>query len=287
MNGLPLTLIGFALGGLTGAFAAWLYARRVVRRMRAAERRARRAERLAEIGAMTGGLAHEIRNPLSTIGLNAQLLAEGLADADTPDEQRERLLRRVSTLRREIERLRDILESFLRFAGEVRIEKREADLNDLVEELADFYLAQAESQGVRLRIDLAKGPIQAPVDVAQLKQAALNLMINATQAMAGGEGDGDRGRELILKTERARDVEGEAARVHVIDTGPGMSDEAISRIFTPYFTTKGGGSGLGLPISRRIVEEHGGRLDVHSELGRGTDFVITLPLDDQAPPEGG
>jgi len=278
VNAWALALMGFALGGLAGALAAWIYARRGMRRTRIAERRARRAERLAEIGAMTGGLAHEIRNPLSTISLNAQLLSEGLADAEMPGEERERLTRRMGALRREVERLRDILESFLRFAGEVRIEKRDADLNEVVEELADFYLAQAESQGVRLRVDLAAAPIVAPIDVSQLKQAALNLMINATQAMTGPDGTDGRSKELILKTERARDVEGEAARLHVIDTGPGMSPETVAKIFTPYFTTKGGGSGLGLSISRRIVEEHGGRLEVHTEPGQGTDFVITLPL---------
>jgi len=278
VNAWALALMGFALGGLAGALAAWIYARRGMRRTRIAERRARRAERLAEIGAMTGGLAHEIRNPLSTISLNAQLLSEGLADAEMPGEERERLTRRMGALRREVERLRDILESFLRFAGEVRIEKRDADLNEVVEELADFYLAQAESQGVRLRVDLAAAPIVAPIDVSQLKQAALNLMINATQAMTGPDVTDGRSKELILKTERARDVEGEAARLHVIDTGPGMSPETVAKIFTPYFTTKGGGSGLGLSISRRIVEEHGGRLEVHTEPGQGTDFVITLPL---------
>lgn len=279
-------LLGLVGGVLFTAAAAWLVLRRQVRLVRRAERRARAAERMAEIGAMTGGLAHEIKNPLSTIGLNAQLLAESVADLPIPDETRSRLLVRVNALRREIERLRDILSDFLAFAGKVHLEAAPADVNQLVGELVDFYLPEAERQGVLLRQDLWREPLVAPVDAKLIKQALLNLVLNATQALLSrgraGAPPASGQKEIILRTELAREPEnGPVARIHVIDTGPGIDPETLSQIFTPYFTTKSGGSGLGLPTARRLVEEHGGRIDVHSEPGKGSDFVITLPLDGQ------
>jgi len=273
-------LLGAALALAAGLPLWWLFVRRLVRRERLAERRALDAERLAEIGAMTSGLAHEIKNPLSTIGLNAQLLSESIADAGLEQHERDRLLRRVGALRREAERLRDILETFLDFAGEIHLEPRPVNLNDLVDELADFFLPQAQQAGVRLRVDPAPSPVERAVDVTQLKQALLNLMINATQAMESTrdrrEAEGQPS-ELILRVERGRDHTGPVDRIHVIDTGPGIPPEQVEKIFRPYFSTRSSGTGLGLAISRRIVEEHAGRLEVRSEVGRGTDFSITLP----------
>ncbi len=236
---------------------------------------------------MTGGLAHEIKNPLSTVGLNAQLLSEGIEELDIPAEEKGRLARRVQSLRREVERLRGILTDFLQFAGELRLERRPADLNLAVEELVDFFLPQAEKAGVRLRSDLAPGPLVADVDIAHLKQALLNLMINAVQAMAADGLNSQSARELIVKTAVVPEVDKRrAAQIHVIDTGPGIPAETLAKIFQPYFTTKGGGTGLGLPTARRLVEAHEGRLEVHSEPGRGTDFFITLPLDARPPRAG-
>ncbi|HRJ49233.1 MAG TPA: ATP-binding protein, partial [Phycisphaerales bacterium] len=252
-----------------------------IRRVRAAERRAREAENLAHLGAMTSGLAHEIKNPLSTIGMNAQLLAEGIDEAGLPEDARGRLARRAGSLRREVDRLRGILTDFLQFAGELRLTTTPADLNDVVGELADFFLPQAEHHGVRLRVETGAEPVRALVDVPLIKQAALNLMLNAVQAMAGGEAQGQGKRsagDLILRCERGRDPEAAAVvRLHVIDTGPGIPPDIYSRVFQPYFTTKSGGTGLGLPTTRRLVEAHGGRLDVYTQPGKGTDFTIVLP----------
>lgn len=231
---------------------------------------------MAELGAMTRGLAHEIKNPLSTIGLNVQLLTEGIEDLGLGEEDRGPLVRRLGSLGREAERLRGILTDFLEYAGELRVEPRRADLNATVDELIDFFLPQAESQGVRVRSDLAGGELLAWIDPAHIKQAVLNLMLNAVQAMAK-QPEGVA-RELILRT-GARTVEDgeDIAVLHVIDTGPGIPTEVMERVFDPYFTTKSGGSGLGLPAARRIIEAHGGALEVHSEPGRGTDFVVSLP----------
>lgn len=257
--------------------------RRRIKRLRESEARARRTERLAEIGAMTRGLAHEIKNPLSTIGLNAQLLEESIDELAAVDEdERARLVRRVAALRREAERLGEILGDFLSFAGEVRLSTARIDLNGVVDELVDFFAPQAQHFRVRLRVELGDGPMLADLDANHLKQALLNLFLNATQAMAAGRDPDDRTEagELMIRTGPGELPEGgHAWAVHVIDTGPGMDDDLLGQIFTPYFTTKGGGTGLGLPTTKRLIEEHGGAVTVYSEPGRGTEFVVLVPRD--------
>lgn len=286
-------LLGFGLGVVLTLTIAVLLLRRHLSRVRAAERRARAAERMAEIGAMTGGLAHEIKNPLSTIGLNAQLLIEGLEDAQIPADDRSRLLNRTRALQRETERLRGILSDFLEFAGQIHLERRRTDINALVTELCDFFQPEAERQGVKLRVETSREPLAADIDPRLVKQAVLNLMINATQAMsamceATAAGAPRPECDLILRTRSSREPDGtRTVTVHVIDTGPGIAPETLERIFKPYFTTKSGGSGLGLPTSRRLIEEHGGRIHVHSELGRGSDFSVVLPVERPGPVVGG
>lgn len=284
-------IIALAFGLLLGASAAAVLLRRQNLRIRRAEKRARSAERMAEIGAMTSGLAHEIKNPLSTIGLNAQLLAESIQESPLPSEEKRPLINRVGTLRRETERLAGILTDFLEFAGQIRLDCRTADVNALIGELTDFYLPEAERTGVRLRTDLAPGELRATLDAQRVKQCLLNLMLNAVQAMSpasaqtqGGQGGrgsvpvGSRG-ELILKTARRVEDGRSVVDIHVIDTGPGISPEVKARIFDPYFTTKAGGSGLGLPTARRLIEAHTGRIELFSEPGKGSDFLIVLPVD--------
>lgn len=258
--------------------------RRAERRAREAERRARQSERLAELGSMTSGLAHEIKNPLSTLGLNAQLLAEDIAESALPDDERDRIVRRLGVLGRESERLRNILADFLRYAGRMKLDAQTQDVGRIVEELADFLAPQCQQSGVLLRTDLPPEPVIAPVDANLLKQALLNLMLNAIQAMcppdrpgaqtAGDAAPVERRGELILRVER----DAHEARIHVIDTGPGIAEDKLEEIFRPYVSSKPGGTGLGLPTSRRIVEEHGGRLVAHSVVGRGSDFVVHLPI---------
>lgn len=227
---------------------------------------------------MTGGLAHEIKNPLSTIGLNAQLLAEGINDLDVPPEDKERLTRRNSALRREVERLRTILTDFLEYAGELRLDALPADVNPLVDELADFFSPQAQKQQVRLRVDLAPGPLVARIDASHIKQAILNLLLNAIQAMGAPDPANGKPRELILRTSRSIEPDkSRTIRIHVIDTGPGMDAQTQEKIFRPYFTTKSGGTGLGLPTTRRIIDAHHGRITVNSTVGQGTEFILSLP----------
>jgi signal transduction histidine kinase len=170
-------------------------------------------------------------------------------------------------VQKEASRLRDILDDVLRFAGKMELDRRPVDLNRMLEDMVDFFHPQAQAQRVQLRFQPAGGELAAPVDERMLKQALLNLMINAVHAMP-------QGGELILS---ARRDDGRAV-LDVIDTGRGMDPEVLSRIFDAYYSTKKGGHGLGLAISKRIVEEHGGSITAVSEVGKGTDFRIELPI---------
>src|SRR5687768_9594379 len=195
---------GFLFGSLlmllfAAAASMWFYRRAVV-----LERRAVQAERLAEIGSLTGGLAHEIKNPLSTVQLNLQLLREDL----TPENPAySRLVSRLDTVHRETSRLREILDDFLRYAGRIELDRRPTELNQLLEELCDFFMPQAQLQRVQLRLRRNPEPLVAQVDPKLIKQAVLNLLINGLQAI------GEAGGELIM----AVGVQGKNAVIDVID----------------------------------------------------------------------
>jgi signal transduction histidine kinase len=275
--------ISVASGVLLGALFTAAWQRRQTRRLRAAELRAQNAERLAEIGSMTAGLAHEIKNPLSTLSLNAQLLSENVDEIEHDLHLKPRLQNRVAALRRETDRLRGILQDFLDYAGNLRLERITTNLASLCQDLGEFLSPQAEHQGVRLRVDTPDPKIVAPVDQRLLKQAILNLMLNAIQAIASGRGPAQRGEtrgEVIVRLSLASapGAKVSVARISVIDTGPGISAENLHRIFQPYFTTKAGGTGLGLPTAKRYILAHQGTLTVTSEPGKGTAFTIDLPL---------
>ena len=243
---------------LTGAVLVYAY-----RRYEDLQRRARRSERLAELGTLTGGLAHEIKNPLSTVQLNLQLLREDIPN----DPSSARLLNRLTTVQKETGRLREILDDFLRYAGKMELQKKPTDVNELLEELVDFFSPQAQVQHVRLRVRRSEEPLVVPVDERMVKQAVLNLMINALQAMP------EAGGEIILSARR----DGRSVLVEVTDTGRGIAPDALAHVFDAYYSTKKGGIGLGLAISKRIAEEHGGRITASSEVGKGSVFAIELP----------
>lgn len=255
--------LGLAVSLLV-AGAAGVYA---YKRLILLERRTRQAERLAELGTLTGGLAHEIKNPLSTVQLNLQLLQE---DLDPKNPGYARIINRLNTVRNETSRLRDILDDFLRYAGRLELDRKPVELNSVLDELVDFFTPQAQSQRVQLRLKKSAEPIVAMVDPKLVKQALLNLMINACQAMQPTGGG-----ELIITTAQK---DGQAC-IDVIDTGPGIPSDAVNKIFQAYYSTKRGGTGLGLPMAKRIADEHGGTLSVKSEPGKGSDFTLSLPLN--------
>jgi two-component system, NtrC family, sensor histidine kinase HydH len=239
---------------------------RKARRARRESERNARLKQLAEMGKLAAGLAHEIKNPLSTLTMNLQLLREDLAEL--PGAERSR--NRVSTLLKETERLRETLERFLRFTGRMELHLAPLPLNTLVQDMVDFLLPQAQAMRVRIHTALAVDDPRCMVDEKLMKQALLNLLLNALQAMPDG---GD----LIIRTHIAR----EHALIDVSDTGVGIPAENLTHIFDAYFTTKKGGTGLGLPTTRRIIEEHRGHITVTSDLTpphRGTNFRVEVPL---------
>ncbi len=230
-----------------------------------------RLNQLADMGKLAAGLAHELKNPLSTLKLNLQLMEEDLATLPGA----ERSLLRLATLKKEADRLRYTLDDFLKFAGRIELRLETVPLNGLVEELIDFLLPQAQAHNVRVLTALAPENPLCPLDVNLFKQALLNLLLNAIQAMpAGQDGKAGAGGELLVRTL----VSKETAILYVSDTGMGIPAENLPRIFDAYFTTKKGGTGLGLPTTRRIIEEHHGHISVQSEPGKGTSFRVELPL---------
>jgi two-component system, NtrC family, sensor histidine kinase HydH len=224
-----------------------------------------RGTRLAYLGALAGGLAHEIKNPLSTIALNLALLREDWQVS--PNAREARALRKLELLEREVRRLETIVEDFLSFARGEDYRFELLDLNEVVTEVLDFTEAESRTGGVRVHADLDRALPRLSIDRDHLKQAVLNLLSNARQAMPGGG-------ELLVKTR----TEGPSAILEITDTGTGMSPEVQQHCFDLFFSTRRGGTGYGLSVTKRILEEHGGQIDVWSEVGRGTRFTIRLPI---------
>lgn len=218
-----------------------------------------------ELAQLAGHLVHEIKNHVSTLNLHLQLLAEDLAETEGAKEKR--ALQRALRLQHECQRLTDLSNDFLRFAQLRELKAESVVLHELVEELADFYGPSARKASIDLKVFV---PAHLPVltgDRDLIKQAMLNLILNATQAMP-------HGGTLTLQAE----AEGGQMCLHFIDTGAGMAADVAARVFEPFYTTKPGGSGLGLPTVRKIAEAHGGTVTVQSEPGRGTKFTLRLPM---------
>lgn len=256
---------GLALGCLIALAISAALGLLIYRRMLRLQERYKQAERLAELGTFTGGLAHEIKNPLSTVQLNLQLLQEDLVP-NNPHYSR--LANRLALCQRETARLRDILDDFLRYAGRIELDRKPVELNSLCEDLVDFLYPQAQQQKVQVRLKRFPEPLVLQADERLLKQALMNLMLNGIQAMPNGG-------ELIVCVSRTP----HQALLEVIDTGTGIAPDQLEKIFHAYHTTKKSGTGLGLAMTQRIAQEHGGCVHVTSELGKGSDFCLRLPLN--------
>jgi two-component system sensor histidine kinase HydH len=221
-------------------------------------------EGYAELAELAGGFIHEIKNHLSTLGLNLQLLAE---DFPEPQSQRERRsLERIQRLQTECQRLVDLSNDFLRFARVKDLVLTPSNLTSAIEEMVDFFGPMARQANIEIRCYLPADLPAVKLNQDLFKQALLNLMLNAAQAMP-------QGGELTIQ---ATHESGEVC-LSLIDTGVGMGPDVLSRLFRPFFSTKPGGTGLGLATSRRIIRAHDGSLSVESEVGRGTKFTIRLP----------
>ncbi|MFT7621732.1 MAG: two-component system NtrC family sensor kinase [Myxococcota bacterium] len=229
-----------------------------------------RSERLATIGQMSAQITHEIRNPLSSMGLNSEMLDEELEDLEKrtgAGQEVEEARQLLTAIRTEIDRLTDVTSQYLRFAKLPRPELAPTDLNGLVSSLLDFTAGELSSRRIELTLDLHQGLPRVPLDSDQIKQVVLNLVRNAMEAM-------DDGGKLTVGTRR----DGDYALLIVEDTGHGMDEETRARIFDAFYSTKKTGTGLGLPLVQQIVQEHHGELECDSTPGGGTTFTLRLRL---------
>jgi two-component system sensor histidine kinase HydH len=264
-----IAAVSFLLTGCLAGVVLYRYFDRYLARRRnpAGNTPSAAPDRVVELYQLAGGLAHEIKNPLSTINVNLELLAEDLRHL--PGDEPARWLRRLETVQAETGRLKTTLDDFLRFARQEELSLARTNLCDVVSELVDFFGPQTQARHVVLRHALPGHPVICNIDVKLLKQAMLNLMINANDAMPTGG-------ELLLQVT----ANGLAGTIEVTDTGSGIAPDDLERIFDVYYSSKVGGTGLGLPTTRKIIERHGGQLAVDSAIGKGTRFTITLPLAD-------
>lgn len=229
------------------------------------EREIFQAEKMTALGRLAASVAHEVRNPLGAVTLQLQLLEEDAAEV--PPEERARVLRRLNIANEEIKRLNRIVGNFLRFSRPPQVRRERLSLNEVVRRVFDLVTPEAREQEVRLDLDLTDGLPEVKGDEGQLSQAILNITVNAFHAIEG------RG---TVSARTWVDDAGDVA-LAIRDDGRGIPEEDLDRVFEFYFTTKDEGTGLGLSIAQRIVYEHRGRIDVMSDPGTGTTFVIQLP----------
>ena len=226
------------------------------------------SERIAALQLLAAGVAHEIGNPLNSLTIHLQLLERRLRKL--PAEQQNTLLQPLEVAQEEIKRLDTIVTQFLRAIRPAPLQRTPHDLNSLVRDAAEFLGPELKSRNILLELDLAPGLPVLEVDQDQLKQAFYNIVKNSSEAMKQGG---------LLKIRTGADSEW--VNIRFADTGGGMTQEAMARIFEPYFTTKQSGSGLGLMITQRIVRSYGGEVVIESAPGNGLKITIRLPRHDR------
>jgi signal transduction histidine kinase len=219
------------------------------------------SRRLAAIGRLTSGVAHEVKNPINAIVVHLELLREKMRQVD-PDTRRH-----MDIIDREIHRLDRVVQTLVDFNRPVELRLTEFDLRRLVEDVALLASPEAARQGVKVETQLVPAPLPVRADADLIKQALLNVVLNGVQAMSNGG--------VLLIVARQHEM---AATIEVHDQGGGIPPDVRDKIFNLYFTTKKTGSGIGLAMSYRVLQLHNGALDFVTEMGRGTTFRLLLPL---------
>jgi two-component system NtrC family sensor kinase len=233
--------------------------------MKELEDKIRRADKLTALATMAAGMAHEIKNPLSSMKVFSQLLPLKINDP----EYRQKLM---EIFPREIDRIDRIVESLLGFARSTALTFERVKIETVLEDNLQYFASKAADNGIKIKRDYSELP-PVEIDQNQLGQVFSNLILNAIQAMP-------EGGELTVTTAPGKKFEDllQTIKVSVTDTGHGITEEMQKKLFDPFFTTKYGGTGLGLTISHSIVDGHKGFIDVESKLGQGTTFTVTLPV---------
>jgi signal transduction histidine kinase/NAD-dependent dihydropyrimidine dehydrogenase PreA subunit len=219
-----------------------------------------RTEKLAALGQLAAGVAHEINNPLGTITIYAHLLLKGM-DADDPRRED------IELIISEASRTKDIVQGLLSFARETKLRPGPTNINEILEDVLGLIVNQSLFHNIRIRRSFFENLSTIFADATQLKQVFLNIMLNAAQAMEG------KGTLTISTTQERKKI-----KIKIQDTGPGIPPEVMDKLFSPFFTTKEKGTGLGLAISYGIIERHSGKIDIETRLGKGSTFIVTLPI---------
>lgn len=238
------------------------------------EEKARRSDRLAALGELAAGVAHEMRNPLTTVRGYLQILPGNAGDAEFIEEFSENLIR-------EIDRLTRLTENLLNMAKPISPELEREDLAAIIDDVVLFHAERLEKHGIRTGFEDAGRPLPVLVDRGRVKQVFINILVNAIEAMEGG---GALTVRLSARVEKLEEDRAPAAYAvaEIQDSGPGIPANCLERLFDPFYTTKDHGTGLGLALSNRIIEEHGGFLRAESEPGAGACFWVMLPLAEPA-----
>jgi two-component system, NtrC family, sensor kinase len=225
------------------------------------------AERMATVGRLSLRIAHEVRNPISAIELNAEMLEDIVRERSDADLDMKEAAGLVSAIRDQVTTLDALTEEYLAFARFPRPHFEEESINHLAQELADFVRPVATRQGLTLRVDVDPSVPMMEIDRGLLRQAVLNLVKNGLETLSSGG-------ELTITTR----FDGEAVEIAVADTGGGIAPDVEHRLFEQFFTTKPQGTGLGLSITRQIAEEHGGEVRWQNRAPLGATFTIRLPI---------
>lgn len=224
--------------------------------LKALREQVRQTDRLAAVGEMAASVAHEIRNPLGGLRGFASLLAEDIADEDPKGRLVEKILKGT-------QRLDKVVSELLEFTRPVSLEMKPGSCRELVEAAIAYLSYDAEHLVIENRVDES---VRALMDASKMEQVILNILVNASQCMDG------QGHVLI-----SSEATDQYVRIQIADEGPGMDEEAMAQVFSPFYTTKEKGSGLGMAISEKIVTGHGGEISVESVLGKGSRFTVQLP----------
>jgi PAS domain S-box-containing protein len=280
-RGLPVELGVSPLRGSEGKELGVIGVFRDLTRVRQLEDRLRRSDRLAAVGELAAGLAHKIKNPLTPLLTFSRRLTRKFDDADFREKFQ-------AVVPRELERINGIVEGLLALARPARLTFKPVRIPTLLERAVELYGARIEAQHVEVRRQYGRDLPTIWADQEALYQALVDLVTNALDAMPNGgrlvlrAGWSDGGDALPGRATSARRV-----AIEIEDSGVGIAPDDADRIFDPFFSTKDGGTGLGLALTHRIVEDHGGSIDVRSTPGAGTTFRVLLPLMSDAPPEPG
>ncbi len=269
-TGVPLKVSGAVLHGEDEGFLGYVFIFRDLVEVRRLQQEVERTKRLASLGSLAAGVAHEIRNPLSSVKGFATYFRDKLKDSPQDRDT-------ATTMIQEVERLDRVIGQLLEFARPSTLKIKPVRINDLIQHSLKLIDGDARSKGIEVKVDIPLDLPDVPMDGDRINQVLLNLYLNGLQAMDGGG---------LLQVKVSRDDARKLTTIAVSDSGRGIETADQERIFDPYFTTKPDGTGLGLAIVHKILDAHGGSIKVRSQTGAGTTVTITLPDGEEEPDRG-